>query len=996
MKSIIGFSTKHPVSVLMGILTLILLGITALFYIPLDFLPKTEARTVLVATEYEGISAKEMRQLITVPVEDFLATLKGLKQMTSITRDGISLINLELHWNTDIDLAVIECRELIDINYAKLPSQCKKPAVIKQDTVKAETVSLILIPKDRDLLYTRHIADTDIKPRLQRVKDVGSVTVTGGEKEEIRVMVYLEKLESKNFTLQSVAEQIGVSNYEYPAGTLTAGDLELLFKTSGLYTSLDDIRETPLSYNEGGLIKVSDIADVKRALAERHTFFLYGDTPAVKIDIYKKQGASPVSVARNIRQELKNITQNYGSWCTVRIISDSSIAVIKSIQSVLLAALIGASITFIVISAVFRCKITAFILAAVIPVSLLTAVFILGITGKTLNIMSLSGIAIGIGMVVDAGAVVLENIQESIRGKKNVRAFINGAVEEVASSNIASTVTTLIVFLPVFFVQGIINAVFTDMVIAIISSIGISCLLSLTYIPAMFCLFIQKIKTPEKDIQIIEKMRQKYKTTLQRILHTKRLAIFIMGVCIVSGITAFQFIRTEFLPAVGTNRIQAEIDFPNGTPINLLQIKALQIIKKLGTLQWLTEVYISGGLESTDYKALADPKAKKEKILISAEINPAEITTKSAKKTFRNILETAGYRVIFTQNEDMLSSVLNIQNSGLIVSADTPEKALEGAKHIEAANRPVSVHIYPNEKTEEYVFTPDRIANSRFGVTAMHAASILRFSLEGIESSPYYENGLRIPVRVKLYDTYVQNTTSLENIAVLLQNGASVPLRSFGTISKAYNEKILYRNNRKDARFLETSAKIAIPPQEKIQTIDIQKTHISEMMQNGILLIGAALMLLYLVMAAQFESFTIPLLLLLALPPAFSGAFIFLALFGKTLNINSAIALIILFGTAVNNSILLYEKISYAAKSVKKFTQDDICAACIKKFRAVLITTVTTISSLIPFAVDPAHKTSQSSLALAIIGGLIMSSLVVLFVVPVIFQTVLRKRYANL
>jgi hypothetical protein len=599
-------------------------------------------------------------------------------------------------------------------------------------------------------------------------------------------------------------------------------------------------------------------------------------------------------------------------------------------------------------------------------------------------------------MVVDAGAIVLENIQESMRDKKITRSLINTAVEEVASSNIASTATTLIVFLPVFFVQGIVNAIFTDMVIAIISSISISCLLSLTYIPAMFYLCAQKIKTPANDIRIIEHARLTYAHMLQRILYTKRTALIIMLVCIVAGCAAFRFVRAEFLPPVATNRVQAEIEFPNGTSISFMETNALHIMKKLSAIPWLNEVYISGGLENTDYTILSDPKAKKEKITIRAQIDSSKISFEKGKETIKDMLQNTGYRTAFSQTEDMLSSVLNIKNSGIIVLDDSPEASLAAAKNIAASLQNSDVYIYPNEQTEEYIFTPDRIANSRFGITAMYAATIARSSLEGVESSPYYENGLRIPIRVKLYDRYIQNTASLENIAVLLQNGTSVPLRSFGTITKAYNEKVLYRNNRKDARFLDSETKFNIPMQKQLQTIDITKTQISEMTQNAVFLIAAALMLLYLVMAAQFESFFIPLLLLLALPPAFSGAFIFLAVFGKTLNINSTVALIILFGTAVNNSILLYETVMHMRKKNKTGTADSICSACTKKFRAVLITTVTTIASLLPFAVDPANKTSQSSLALAIIGGLIVSSLIVLLVVPAIFKTVLGEKHAHI
>jgi len=270
----------------------------------------------------------------------------------------------------------------------------------------------------------------------------------------------------------------------------------------------------------------------------------------------------------------------------------------------------------------------------------------------------------------------------------------------------------------------------------------------------------------------------------------------------------------------------------------------------------------------------------------------------------------------------------------------------------------------------------------------MYTASIASSSLEGVESSPFYENGIQIPVRVLLNDEYSDSIEKIRDLGVGLENGTMIPLRAFRTIEKKEQEKILYRYNRKDARIVRFDGDALPNAPDGVQYTDIQGEQISDMAGNAVFLLVGIVLLLYLVMAAQFEKFLIPAILLVALPPSFSGAFMALLAFGKTINVNSVIALVILFGVAVNNSILLYE----ACRESEKITIPTIIDASAGKLRAILLTNLTTIVALIPFAFDPSNKSSQSSLSLAIIGGLTVSTVVVMYVVPVIFAMLMPAR----
>ncbi|GHV39355.1 multidrug ABC transporter [Spirochaetia bacterium] len=992
MKHIIGFSVKHPVSVVSGLIALVLLGILCAFMIPVDFLPALGSRNLLVAAEYPGVSAADMRSMVTIPLEDAFASLRGLKSASSVSRDGLSLLSLELHWGQDIDMALTESRELIDICYETLPSGCAKPRVLRNDAGKKDTLTIALIPLDGDLRYGRRIAETDIKGRFQRLSGIAGVSLSGGEKEEIQVRFRRAELESRRLTLQSAADIISSSNFEYPAGTIREGERELSVKTSGLYTSLDEIKNTPLAYNEGGLLRVGDIADTVRTGAEKESFFLYNGLECIRIGIQKKPGASPLQVSRLVKEEIEILENIYGAWYEFKIISNTADSIAESIISLLLSALAALLAASIVVYVFLKSIRFSVIIALIIPLSAAFSILALGVCGETLNIMSLSGIAIGIGMVIDAGTVVIENIQRALGsagngsgddpGGTSWEETIINAAKGVALSNFGSALSTVIVFIPVFFIRGLLGELFSGMAIAVISSISSSCILSFTYVPAL-CVLSKGIgEKKSRGGAWISLAEKKYESLLEVFLARPRYVFIPLGICLVTGICSFALIKYRLLPEIPSKNLDWEISFPPDTGLPAMLSQAREISAFLQQEGFINSIEIAGGLEHDDFPTLAQPGEYAEKLRLSASL---KIPADRGMAKIRACFEGPGLSPVFNKQQDILSQLLEISAETGILRGDSPERLAGMANMLSEKG----AGIIPRLSRSESVFTPDRLAGARFSVSAQYMASVARDTLEGIFTVSYYEKGREIPLRILFRNEDISSIEDLENTLVPLGAG-EVPLRILGAITGETREQVLYRYNRRDAKEIRFPADNigALIPAELMEGCDLVfpgAAELKEMIQSGLLLLMVTILLLYLTMGAQFESFVIPLLLLISLPPAFSGAFLFLLLSGNSLNINSIIALIILFGISINNSILLYE-------SCGDFNRKAIIDSCRNKLQAVLITNTTTIIALIPFAIDPLRINAQASLSVAVIGGLLFSLVLVLLVVPVCFLYVLPEK----
>ena len=995
MKKIIYFSAKHPVSVFMLYLAIILTSVLCCISINLDYLPAIKCRNLTVSTKYQGISASEIEEMVTIPIEEAFSALKGLKKMESVSRDSHSIISIELKWGTDADMALAESREIIDTCYAVLPSGCEKPEVTENIKEK-NTMTIAVIPENANLEYVRDACENEIKPFLQKINGISSIKISGGRKEEIHVLADKNFLEGKNITLQEVSDTIAQANFEFPAGIIQTEKNEFSVKTSGLYTSISDIQETPLKYDDKGILYLKDLAEIKKSFGPINSFFLSNGKECVEIAIKKRIDASPIRISKEIKKELENLSKIYGKWFSFQITQDNSVHLLKSFRQLFISGFFSITATIMASFFFLNSKKFSMIMGLIIPVSALFSILILKITGHNLNVISLAGIATGIGMVIDCSAVVLDNLQSCAAHSDfttDKKQAVANSVYEICPSNTGSCITTIIVFIPVFFMKGLTGELFSSMAISIISAIFISWIFSFTLIPAAF-MFFSSEKTSEKtERKLIVSARMKYYGLLGKCFENKFITFAILALTLCAGVVSLKLQHFSILPQTAPSQVKADITFQNGTPINELKETAIKLYKQITQSDLLNgkiqSINFSGGIEDDNLTLLENPNTRKEMLHIEFTLTNASLKT---KEEIENFLENSGYQAEVYANDSLLSDIFTPLDLNFVFTAKNRTELNEKIKKV--AGNLENHKLIPNSCSAEYVFTPDRISSSRFSISAMYSASIAKNALEGIESCNFYKNGKKIPIIVKFPEKTIKSVNDLENLKVKIE-GDSIPLKTIGFFSTEIKEKILYRYNRKAARIFIVEDQKKKIGNEKINIFDsfdcinLKDEAIKELWGDSTLLLAVVFMLLYLVLGAQFESFLIPLLLLCSLPPAMSGALFFLTVFEKKADVNTIIAMIILFGTVINNSIILYEK----CIADKAFSEKTIIKSCNKKLKALLFTNSTTIFSLIPFAIDPFNTSAQSSVAITIAGGMIFSLLVSIFIVPKLLFPVLRRKH---
>lgn len=1001
MKFLIAFSARHPLSILSALAGLALLGLISTLVIPLDFLPLMEERFLIVSTEYPSVGAEELRSMVTIPLEDAFASLGGLKSLSSVSRDGLSLLRIELHWGTDTDLALAECREIIDTAYEGLPSLCSKPRVSRESGSGEDTITIILVPPDADPQNARRVALTDIKPRLQRLSGAALVTVSGGEEEEIQVNVHKRGLESRNLDLSTVARIIAAANFEYPGGTITEGDNEYTVKTSGLYRSLDEIRETPLVWDQGGLVRVGDIAEVSRETGRQDSFFLYRSaeagiprlTDCIRIGIRKRQDAAPLPLSIRVRKEIVTLRSLYSGY-HFEIVSDMSDQIVESLRSLLFSAVAAILSAALVVYFFLKSVKLSLVITGIIPLSALFSVLTLELAGRSLNLMSLSGLAIGIGMVIDSGTVAIEQIDGEMRralkhGGNGVHwpePVIRG-VSAVALSSGASTLSTVIVFIPVFFIPGLLGELFGDMALAVIASISFSCMLSFTYIPALVSLLKPAVRAETTGAaRLNTALERRYRGILRFLFRKPRYALIQLGVCLALGVLSLGLSEFTLLPELPSPSISWELRFEPGISLERMRRAALELGRGLEAIGEIGALEISAGIDGEDFPRLADPGEIAEKIVFTGHPRG---TAEKARQAVEEHFRGTPYEPVFLRGRDLLSMALEDGGTEVLVRSDDPEDARNKAEAVLRAledrdGQGAARDYLPRVIQTGPALIPDRLALARFSLSAQFLAQTTRDVLEGIRET-YYEGGKEIPLVIKLRDEDLRSPENIGDTMINLESGP-IPLRLLGGMGEEERETVLYRYNRRDAKVFN----FPLPGElrEEFSLVSPGGEETAEMIRLSVLLLIVTLCLLYLSMGAQFESFLIPLLLLLAIPPSFAGAFFLLLVSSVKPDINSMIALVILFGISINNSILLYESCRESCRGPERGDTSrgrrvsGIIGNCAKKLRAIMITNITTIAALIPFAFDPLGANSQVSLSIALIGGLVFSLALVLPVFP--------------
>ncbi|WP_221029312.1 efflux RND transporter permease subunit [Actomonas aquatica] len=1004
-------SVKRPVATAMVFLIIITLGISGLRHLPIDLLPPIEFPSLTVAVEYPNVGPQEIEEIITRPVENAVAGVPGIERVRSSSSEGQSRVTLDFARGTNLDEAANDLRAAIEPMRNSFPDEVDPPRIWKFDPNNAPIVMVGVSSPTRDLQELTLILEREISKRFEQIPGVGRVDVWGGVHRQVRVDLKRDRLNASQLSSADVRNALASGNINLPGGNVVSGVQQLYVRTLGEYNSIDQIRNTVITRVDGKPIRVGDVADVSFGYEDLDRLVRIDGRPMLRFAIRKQTGANTVAVADAVRAEVDRINAERADL-RMLIASDQSTFIKGSISNVANSAGWGALFAVAVLYAFLRKGSSTFIIAAAIPISIIATFGLLYFNGLTLNQMSFGGLALGIGMVVDNAVVVLENITRlREEGHDRRRAALVGT-KEVAGAVVASTLTTTVIFLPVVFMKTVSGVIFQQLALVVVFALICSLLVALTLVPMLASKLLDrwparsKTAKPAKPAKAgrFAAIENHYGNLLGWALHHK--ARVLIGAAALVGVTmaAFPLIPVELAPQTEADQIDVDIRMADGTNIAVLD-------RYLGDLERI----VASQVNETDIDHLTteirDGRAEVE-IAMSPD---ASVSTLELADRLRAVTDGripgADIRVSAQNGLWILRMVFGNGGSedvSLQLRGHDLELAQRVGRQIQQAVEDLpgieGVRIGRSEGRPEQnlVFNREKIAE--LGLNIRDVASTLQTNVGGSRAGGYRIGGDEFDIMVRLRAQDRQSTQSLDNIPVRLPSGETIPLsavidkeasRGPPEIQRIDGQRIttITANLAKGVALGDAVDAIRtrlqdvdIPPGLSLYFGGAYEEQAKSAADFRLSLI-IAILLTYMVMAAQFERFLDPLVVLCAIPLAVIGVVPTLLLTGTTINMQSLMGLVMLIGIVVNNAIVLVDYINLLIREEGLSMAEAVRKAGSRRLRPILMTTLTTVLGLLPLAlgIGPGAEI-QAALARTVLGGLVASTLVTLVFIPVLYS----------
>ena len=1014
-------AVKNPVGTSLIFIGVVLIGLLFYRQLPIDLYPNIDLNIVSVMTSYSGAGAQDVEANVTRPLEDVLNTTEKLKQITSQSRDGMSMIMLEFDFGTDMDAVMNDVRDKVDMISGFLPDGTEDPMIMKFSSDMIPVVVLSATAEESaGALYK--ILDEQVANPLNRISGVGTVAVGGAPQREVQVNVNPSRLEAYNISLEQIAQIIAAENVNVPAGNFDIGTQTYMLRLEGEFQNSRDLNNIVIGNNQGRTIYLRDVATVKDTLESRVQENYTNGRRSASIIVQKQSGANTVAIADAVMAELPVLQKSLPPDIEIETVMDTSDYIKTSINSLLeTIALALIIVGIIVLFFLGRWRATIIILVT-IPISLIGSFIYLYLTGNTINIISLSALSITIGMVVDDAIVVLENITSHIeRGSRPKQAAVYGT-EEVSLSVIASTLTIIAVFLPMTMVGGFAGVMFKQLGWMVTIIISLSLIIALTLTPMMSA----NLMTADKDkkvnrfdrwynkniLPLLDKLDRVYGRLVNRVARRRRATVFIVVlVFIASVIISAVTLKTEFMPASDNNSIAFTVEMPTGTRMEVARETGHRITQNLRDkypeIEIITFAVGSAG-EDDAWAAMQDnasniisytlrlTEAKNRNRTIYDVSDEIRLDLASMPEIHRFQVYPGGGDMGMTGGSNVAVEVYGYDLAATDQIAESLRAQLEEVKGLR------DINVSRKDYRMEYQIQFDREKLALNGLNMATAASAVRNRINGLTMSRYREDGEEYDIRVRFEEQYRQSIDDIENILIYNPMGAGVRVRDLGTVIETSSLPQIDRQDRE--RIVTVSGSIygralsevvddvntilaGIEPPTGVQvemagTLEDQQEAFSELA----LLLLIVSILVYIVLASQFESLTYPFMIILTIPFAFTGGLLLLAITGEPLGIMGYVGLIMLVGMVVKNAIVLIDYIN-----LNRERGMSIITAVVhggrSRLRPVLMTTLTTILGMIPLAIGTGQGSEMwQSLGIAIIGGMTFSTIITLILIPAIYS----------
>ncbi|MER1955796.1 MAG: efflux RND transporter permease subunit [Solibacillus sp.] len=1004
------FSIKRPVFTLVTMFIVLILGAVSLFKIPITLIPDLNPPIGVVVTSYPGASPTEVNEKITKPLEQSLATLPGIKKVQSTSMESSNLIILEFNWSTDMDKVQTDILQRIDL--VPLPDDAGKPSFLKFDPSQFPVIQLALAAQN-DTVDVRQIAES-LEQELKRTDGVASVTVSGKIVEEIQIELDPAKLEQQNLTQADVVQMVQASNISLPGAELNTDEGQLLTtRVISLFTSAEQIADLALSVNPltGEALTVSDVATVKRQEQESTTITRANDQPAVLISVLQESGANTADVSETFQAELDRLLQEpQYAGVEATILFDQGDYVRLAIGNISSSLIFGGLFAMIVLFVFLRGIKSPLIIGIAIPYSVIVTFVLMYFADFSLNIMTLGALALGIGMLVDNAIVVIENIERHLElGESPTEAAINGA-KEVALAITASTVTTIAVFVPVLFISGLIGKIFTEFALTISFSLIASLAVALTVVPMLASKFLTTKSLVVMDKRQASWFYQNYKNALNWTLKKRALVLSLTVLLLaVSGFSLYKT-GTEFLPPTDEGFVTLSVELPSTASVKkteeiVAQLETMAkdykevdvVVSLIGGNQQSLSRGTSNANEAEISVKLVELSERSQSVFdfverfekqVKAEIGEQAEVSFSLSSSSGSTPNTLSFRATDSDEARLTETVALIQEKLKMIDSIT-----EVTTDLDATKEEIQIEIN-NDTALKYGVLPAQIAQT---INTMTRGA---FTTQIIA-----EDGEVLGVYTGFGKAYRENVDALKMMKIRTNAGVFVELQELANIEIKQTQTAIRRSDQAAAiaifvkyKTTESLSGISKKVDAAIEQASIPDTTkiifggdrelFDSAKQDMILAIILSVVLIYLVMAAQFESFKLPFVMIFSVPLMVIGVALSLWLTNTLLGVTVIIGILILVGIVVNNGIVLIDYINQ--KRQQGFNvQDAIVIGAQDRMRPILMTALTTILGLVPLALGIGEGTEiNQPMAIVVIGGLISSTLLTLFIVPIIYRLI--------
>ncbi len=1016
--SMIKFAVKRPVTMIIMVSVLLILGFFTYSKLSVDLLPEMELPVAAVMTSYSGAGPEEVESGVTELLESALTTVSNVDTIQSISAAGQSVVIMMFNWGTDMDAAAIEMKDSIGFVEGYLPDGASDPLVIKMDPTMMPIMQIGI--SGEDLAQVQEIAEEVIEPRLSRIPEVASVIITGGQERQVKVEIDPVRLENYGLTLSQVAQVLQMENFNMSSGKITQGTREYYVRNMQEFETIEDIRNVAIVTATGSNLRLGDIATITDGYKEMEQFTRVNHREAVGVHLMKQSDANTVKASEAVRKELAKIQQELNLDLDVDIVYDAAEYINQSIDSTIKMIYEGALLAVLVLFLFLRNMRSTLIIFTAIPLSIIATFILMYFYGTTLNLITMGGLALGVGRIVDDSIVVFENIyRHRSLGLPPMEAAVTGA-SEVSSAVIAATMTFIAVFLPMVFVEGLASIIFAPMAMTISFAILCSLFVALTVIPLMSSRILtdksmQRItegsgrifNATQKFGGWIDSLGERYKVLIQACLNRRRRVIIIVTLLMVASLAAIPLVGAEFMPATDSGEISVSIETDKGSTLEdtdevirqvenrLLDIPEVELVfTSVGSAGTMMMSSGSGGTNTSILYVKLCPKNERQRgVEMVAEDMRQQLAGLAGTKVAVSVMDaTSSFGstspVVVQISGDDLDVLREISTEVADIVRSTPGTR-EVTSSITDGNPEMQIRI-------------DRARAAAYGLTPMQVASEIKSAMDGTVATRYKVDGQEVDVKVSYTSEGHSDVDYLTNLTILSPQGAVVKLSQIATFELAQGPVQIIREDQ--VRKAEVTAVLLNRDLNSVMT-DIQASidqmnlpagyeitfggENEEMMESFASLAVAlllAIILVYAVMAVQYESFFNPFVIMFSIPTCIIGVVFGLLLTGRSFSITAFIGVIMLVGIAVANAIVY---VDYLKRLRERGMERDeaIAEAGRVRLRPILMTAFTTILAMLPMAIGLGEGAELiAPLATVVIGGLLASTLITLVLVPVVYS----------